>query len=141
MSDNARPPSCGRLLWGVQEALRRRDGVSRPGGIHRWGNDHPTYGNHPGHAERVESSYDPERISYGTSSSAFPDPRPTTRTPGQRHGSAYRSEIFYTSDEQRQVAEETIATVGRKAWLWPGKDVTEGSEAVRSGEAEPEHQD
>ena len=44
------------------------------------------------------------------------------------------------SDEQREVAEETIADVDASG-LWPGKVVTEVSEAVPFWEAEPEHQD
>ena len=55
-------------------------------------------------------------------------------------GSGYRSEIFYTSDEQRQVAEETIADVDASG-LWPGKVVTEISEARPFWEAEAEDQD
>ncbi|HHY50962.1 MAG TPA: peptide-methionine (S)-S-oxide reductase, partial [Alphaproteobacteria bacterium] len=55
-------------------------------------------------------------------------------------GSSYRSEIFYLSDEQRQVAEETIADVDASG-LWPGKVVTEVSPAGPFWEAEPEHQD
>ena len=55
-------------------------------------------------------------------------------------GSAYRSEVFYTSDEQREVAEDTIADVDASG-LWPGKVVTEISEAGQFWEAEAEHQD
>ena len=55
-------------------------------------------------------------------------------------GRSYRSEIFYTSDEQRQVAEDTIADVDASG-IWPGKVVTELSEAGPFWEAEPEHQD
>src|SRR6187397_2388231 len=59
---------------------------------------------------------------------------------GDDIGSPYRSEIFATSDEQRRVAEETIADVDASG-LWPGKVVTEISDAVPFWEAEPEHQD
>ena len=55
-------------------------------------------------------------------------------------GSDYRSEIFYTSDEQRQVAEDTIADADASG-LWPGKVVTKISEAGRFWEAEAEDQD
>ena len=106
-------------------------------------NDHPTYRNHPGHAEAVEIVFDPARASpIATSwSSSF---RSTTRRTKDRQGndigSAYRSEIFYTSDEQRQVAEDTVADV-EASGLWPGKVVTEISDAVPFWAAEPEHQD
>jgi len=66
---------------------------------------------------------------------------PTTKDrQGNDIGSSYRSEIFFTSEEQRRVAEETIADVDASG-LWPGKVVTELSEAGPFWEAEPEHQD
>ena len=102
----------------------------------------PTYRNHPGHAEAVEIVFDPERISYRDILEFFfqiHDPSTKDRQ-GNDIGSSYRSEIFYTSDEQRQVAEDTIADVDASG-LWPGKVVTELSEAVPFWEAEPEHQD
>ena len=101
-----------------------------------------TYGNHQGHAEAVEIVFDPERISYRDILEFFfqiHDPTTKNRQ-GNDIGSSYRSEIFYTSDEQRQVAEETIADVDASG-LWPGKVVTELSEAGPFWEAEPEHQD
>src|SRR3982750_4993895 len=55
----------GGCFWGVQELLRQRDGViSTTVGYTGGENEHPTYRNHPGHAEAVEIVFDPERISY-----------------------------------------------------------------------------
>src|SRR3954452_4979083 len=55
----------GGCFWGVQELLRRRDGViSTRVGYAGGENKNPTYGNHPGHAETVEIVFDPARISY-----------------------------------------------------------------------------
>jgi peptide-methionine (S)-S-oxide reductase len=66
---------------------------------------------------------------------------PTTKDrQGNDIGSSYRSEVFFTSEEQRQVAEDTIADVDASG-LWPGKVATEISEAPTFWEAEPEHQD
>src|ERR1044072_5198365 len=128
-------------FWGVQELLRRRDGViSTRVGYTGGENEHPTYGNHPGHAEAVEIVFDPERISYRDILEFFfqiHDPTTKDRE-GTDIGSSYRSEIFYTTDEQRQVAEDTIADVDASG-LWPGKVVTELSEAPTVWEAEPEH--
>ena len=133
----------GGCFWGVQELLRVRDGViSTRVGYTGGENEHPTYRNHPGHAEAVEIVFDPERISYRDILEFFfqiHDPSTKDRQ-GNDIGSSYRSEIFYTSDEQRQVAEDTIADVDASG-LWPGKVVTELSEAVPFWEAEPEHQD
>jgi peptide-methionine (S)-S-oxide reductase len=130
-------------FWGVQELLRRRDGViSTRVGYTGGENANPTYGNHPGHAEAVEIVFDPERISYRDILEFFfqiHDPTTKDRQ-GNDIGSAYRSEIFYTTDEQRQVAEDTIADVDASG-LWPGKVVTEISEAGPFWEAEAEHQD
>ncbi len=144
MSDNAETAIlAGGCFWGVEELLRHRDGViSTRVGYTGGENDNPTYRNHPGHAEAVEIVFDPERISYRDILEFFfqiHDPTTKDRQ-GNDIGSSYRSEIFYTSDEQRQVAEDTIADV-EASGLWPGKVVTEISEAVPFWEAEPEHQD
>jgi peptide-methionine (S)-S-oxide reductase len=53
---------------------------------------------------------------------------------------SYRSAIFYLDDEQRRVAEDTIADV-EASGLWPGTVVTEVTAAGPFWEAEPEHQD
>lgn len=55
-------------------------------------------------------------------------------------GADTRSAVFYTSDEQRVIAEDTIADVDA-ADLWPGSVATEVTLAADFGEAEPEHQD
>ena len=66
---------------------------------------------------------------------------PTTRNrQGNDIGASYRSAIYYTSDAQKQVAEDTIADV-EASGLWPGKVVTEVEPAGPFWEAEPEHQD
>jgi peptide-methionine (S)-S-oxide reductase len=144
MTDNTEKAIlAGGCFWGVQDLLRQRDGVisTRVGYS---GGDVPnaTYGNHAGHAEAVEIVFDPERISYRDILEFFfqiHDPTTMNRQ-GNDIGDSYRSEIFYTSDEQKHVAEETIADV-EASGLWPGKVVTEVSEAGDFWEAEPEHQD
>ena len=103
---------------------------------------HATYRNHPGHAEAVEIIFDPERIGYREILEFFFQIHdPTTRNrQGNDVGSSYRSAIFYTSDEQKRIAEDTIADV-EASGLWPGKVVTEVVPASDFWEAEPEHQD
>ena len=130
----------GGCFWVVQELLRHRDGViSTRVGYTGGENDSPTDGNHPGHAEAVEIVFDPDRISYrGILEFFLQSHRPDL---GERLvGSSYRSEIFYTTDEQRQVAEDTIADADTSG-LWPGKVVTKISEAGPFWEAEAEDQD
>ena len=66
---------------------------------------------------------------------------PTTRNrQGNDVGTSYRSAIFYVNDEQKRIAEDTIADVNASG-LWPGKVVTEVGPAGPFWEAEPEHQD
>src|SRR5919206_3861859 len=133
----------GGCFWGVEELLRHRDGViSTRVGYTGGENENPTYRNHPGHAEAVEIVFDPARISYRDILEFFFQIHdPTTKDPqGNDVGSSYRSEIFATSDEQRQIAEENIADVDAPG-LWPGEGVTEISPAGPFWEAEPEHQD
>ncbi len=129
----------GGCFWGMQELLRHRDGViSTRVGYTGGENDNPTDASHPGHAEAVEILFDSERISYRDILEVFfqiHDPTTKDRQ-GNDIGSDYRSEIFYTSDEQRQVAEDTIADVDASG-LWPGKAVTEISEAVPFWGARP----
>ncbi len=59
---------------------------------------------------------------------------------GNDTGPSYRSAIYYTSEEQKQIALDTIADVDASG-LWPGKVVTELEAAGDFWEAEPEHQD
>jgi peptide-methionine (S)-S-oxide reductase len=101
-----------------------------------------TYRNHGTHAEGIEILFDPERISYRRLLEFFfqiHDPTTPDRQ-GNDRGTSYRSGIYYTSEEQRRIAEGTIADVNASG-LWPGKVVTELKPAGDFWEAEPEHQD
>jgi peptide-methionine (S)-S-oxide reductase len=133
----------GGCFWGMQDLIRRRPGVvsTRVGYS---GGDVPnaTYRNHGTHAEAIEIIFDPEKTSFRDLLEFFfqiHDPSTKNRQ-GNDLGQSYRSAIFYTSDEQRQVAEDTIADVDASG-LWPGKVVTELAPAGDFWEAEPEHQD
>ncbi|WP_426623486.1 peptide-methionine (S)-S-oxide reductase MsrA [Leifsonia sp. McL0607] len=133
----------GGCFWGMQDLIRKRPGVvsTRVGYT---GGDVPnaTYRNHGTHAEAIEIEFDPERISYRDLLEFFfqiHDPSTKNRQ-GNDVGTSYRSAIFYENDEQRRVAEDTIADVDASG-LWPGKVVTEVEAAGPFWEAEPEHQD
>ena len=133
----------GGCFWGVQELLRKMPGVvsTRVGYS---GGDVPdaTYRNHGTHAEAVEIVYDPAKIAYRDLLEFFfqiHDPSTANRQ-GNDRGTSYRSAIYYTTDEQRRIARETIADVDASG-LWPGKAVTEVEPAGDFWEAEPEHQD
>jgi peptide-methionine (S)-S-oxide reductase len=127
----------------MQDFLRRYPGVisTRVGYS---GGDVPnaTYRNHGTHAEAIEIVFDPQVLSYRKLLEFFfqiHDPTTLNRQ-GNDFGTSYRSAIFYTSDEQKRTAEDTIADVNASG-LWPGKVVTEVAPAGAFWEAEPEHQD
>ncbi|MBS61793.1 methionine sulfoxide reductase A [Salinisphaera sp. C84B14] len=133
----------GGCFWGMQDLIRRYDGVisTRVGYS---GGDVPnaTYRNHGDHAEAIEIVFDPDTISYRQLLEFFfqiHDPTTKNRQ-GNDRGRSYRSAIYYTSDEQKAVAEDTIADVNASG-IWPGKVVTELEPAGDFWEAEPEHQD
>ena len=132
----------GGCFWGVQDLLRRYDGVLLTRAGYTGGNvRNATYHNHGGHAEAVEIVFDPVRISYRQLLEIFfqiHDPSTRNRQ-GNDLGSSYRSAIFYASEEQKRIAEDTIADVDASG-LWPGKAVTEVVPAGDFWEAEPEHQ-
>ena len=133
----------GGCFWGVQDLFRRYDGVLATRVGYTGGNTpNATYRNHGAHAEAVEIMFDPARISYRQILEFFFQIHdPTTRNrQGNDVGASYRSTIFYASDEQRRIAEDTIADVGESG-LWPGKVVTELVPAGDFWEAEREHQD
>ena len=133
----------GGCFWGMQDLIRRQDGViSTRVGYTGGENDNPTYPNHPGHAEAVEIVFDPDVISFREVLEFFfqiHDPSTKDRQ-GNDVGRSYRSAIFYSDDEQKRVALDTIADV-EASGLWPGKVVTEVTAAGPFWEAEPEHQD
>jgi peptide-methionine (S)-S-oxide reductase len=132
----------GGCFWGMEDLLRRRPGVisTRVGYT---GGDVPnaTYRNHGSHAEALEIVFDPTQTSYRDLLEFFFQVHdPTTKNrQGNDVGTSYRSAIFYTTDEQKRIAADTIADV-EASGLWPGKVVTEVAAAGPFWEAEPEHQ-
>jgi peptide-methionine (S)-S-oxide reductase len=133
----------GGCFWGMQDLIRKRPGVISTRVGYTGGDvENATYRNHTGHAEAIEIIFDPAQISFRDLLEFFfqiHDPTTLNRQ-GNDIGDSYRSAIFYTSDEQRKVAEDTIADV-EASGLWPGKVVTEVTPAGAFWEAEPEHQD
>ena len=127
----------------MQDLIRKMPGVisTRVGYS---GGDVPnaTYRNHGTHAEAIEIVFDPARLSFRQLLEFFFQIHdPTTRNrQGNDVVTSYRSAIFHLDDEQKQVAEDTIADVDASG-LWPGKVVTEVTPAGPFWEAEPEHQD
>jgi peptide-methionine (S)-S-oxide reductase len=133
----------GGCFWGMQELLRRYPGVLSTRVGYTGGEvSNATYRNHGTHAEAIEVVFDPRQIGYRQILEFFfqiHDPTTKNRQ-GNDIGMSYRSAIFYLDDEQKQVAEDTVADVDASG-LWPDKVVTEIVPAGPFWEAEPEHQD
>ncbi|MFF1604587.1 peptide-methionine (S)-S-oxide reductase MsrA [Streptomyces mirabilis] len=134
----------GGCFWGMQELIRALPGVERTR-VGYGGDDDkpdPTCRDHGKHAESIEITFDPAVTDNRTILEYFFQIHdPTTRNrQGNDIGLSYRSAIFYLDDEQRRIAQDTIADVDASG-LWPGPVVTEVVPAGPLWEAEPEHQD
>ena len=133
----------GGCFWGMQDLIRRYDGViSTRVGYSGGDVKNATYRNHGTHAEAIEVIFDPEVYSYRRLLEFFfqiHDPTTKNRQ-GNDLGMSYRSAIYYTSEAQKETALDTIADVDASG-LWPGKVVTAVEPAGPFWEAEPEHQD
>ncbi|NVM75199.1 peptide-methionine (S)-S-oxide reductase [Duganella sp. SG902] len=133
----------GGCFWGMQDLIRKMPGVKSTR-VGYSGGDVPnaTYRNHGSHAEAIEIVFDPAQLSYRKILEFFfqiHDPSTRNRQ-GNDIGTSYRSAIFYTNEQQKATAEDTIADVDASG-LWPGKVVTELAPAGPFWEAEAEHQD
>jgi peptide-methionine (S)-S-oxide reductase len=130
----------GGCYWIMQQLLRQPDGVisTRVGWTGGEG-DNPTEEDPQGHAEAVEVVFDPQRISYRELLEWFFSVH-RADLGGDVVGPSTRSEIFFVTDEQRQIAEATILDVDASGH-WPGKVVTEVSEAGPFWEAVAGDQD
>ena len=127
----------------MQDLIRKIPGISKTV-VGYTGGDvaNATYRNHGTHAEGIEIEFDPNVISYRRLLEFFfqiHDPTTPNRQ-GNDRGMAYRSAIYYCSDEQKAIAQQTIADVNASG-LWPGTVVTELEPVSDFWVAEPEHQD
>ena len=143
MADTERAVLAGGCFWGMQDLIRRRPGVISTRVGYTGGDvKHATYRNHGSHAEAIEILFDPSRATFRDLLELFfqvHDPTTLNRQ-GNDVGISYRSAIYYTSEAQRRIAEETIDDVNA-CGLWPGKVVTIVEPVGEFWEAEPEHQD
>lgn len=129
----------GGCFWPAQELLRHRPGVIATRVGYTGGQTgNPTADDHPGHAEAVEVVFDTDRTTYGDILEFFLQIHRADLS-ADVVGSDYRSEIFYTTDQQRQIAHDKIAAVGA-AGIWPGKVVTRVSKAGPFWEAKADDQ-
>lgn len=133
----------GGCFWGMEDLIRKMDGVisTRVGYT---GGDVPnaSYRDHGTHAEGIEITFDPTRLTYRKLLEFFfqiHDPTTVNRQ-GNDLGMSYRSAIYYVDDVQKACAIDTIADVDA-CGIWPGKVVTEVVAVSDFWQAEPEHQD
>jgi peptide-methionine (S)-S-oxide reductase len=138
----------GGCFWGVQTTFQRIKGVTATtagysGGSAATATYDQVSSETTGHAESVKIVFDPSRISYGTLLRVFfsvvHDPTQLNRQ-GPDVGTSYRSVIFYTSPEQKKVAEAYIAQLDA-AHVFPKKIVTEVVPLKAFYDGEEYHQD
>jgi len=138
----------GGCFWGMQEILRHVPGVVETrvgytGGETPNADYEQVETGHTGHAESIEVTFDPSKISFADllEKYFFKMHDPTTRNrQGNDIGTQYRSAIFYHSEAQRQTAEAIKAKVD-KSGFWKSPIVTEIVPATAFYPAEEYHQD
>jgi peptide-methionine (S)-S-oxide reductase len=126
-------------FWGVEAAFRQVDGVTRTRVGYSGGTlDAPSYedvcSHTTGHAEVVEVTYDPDRVSYDELLVVFWSKHNPTRPAG---ADQYRSVVFAHDEEQRQAA---LASKAREQERLDAPIVTEIATAPAFYEAEERHQ-
>jgi peptide-methionine (S)-S-oxide reductase len=137
----------GGCFWGVEAVFEHVKGVTRvesgyAGGSAETAQYETVSAGRTGHAESVRVTYDPSQITYGQLLKVFfavaHDPTELNRQ-GPDTGTQYRSAIFYTSEEQKRIAEKYIAQLN-EAKVFPSKIVTQVAPLKAFIEAEGYHQ-
>lgn len=133
----------GGCFWGMEELFRERPGVVvTEVGYAGGSNEHPTYENHPGHAEVLLVTYDPEKTSLHDLLDYFfriHDPTTLNRQ-GNDVGDSYRSVIFYADEDERKISEEMINVVNESR-RWNSPVTTQVVPVATFWSAEEYHQD
>jgi len=135
----------GGCFWCVEAVYQRVDGVLsvKPGyaGGHV---DNPSYrdvcSGKTGHAEVAKIEFDPDQISYQQILNVFwqaHDPT-TLNKQGADVGTQYRSVIFFHSEEQKALAENS-KTEADQSEYWPNAIVTEITKINNYSDAEDNH--
>jgi peptide-methionine (S)-S-oxide reductase len=138
----------GGCFWGVQSVFQRVKGVEKTtvgyaGGAEKTADYRTVCGGKTGHAEALEIVFNPEKVSFGTLLRVFfsvvHDPTQLNRQGGDV-GTQYRSAIFYTDEEQREVAEAYVKQLD-EAHIFSGPIVTQIVPLERFFAGEEYHQD
>jgi peptide methionine sulfoxide reductase msrA/msrB len=134
----------GGCFWGVEYYMKKLSGVTDVVSGYIGGTkEGPTYEEvctgATGHAEAVRVTYDPQKTDYETIAKRFfeiHDPTHVNRQ-GPDVGEQYRSEVFYSTPEQKQIAEKLINQLQAKGY----KVATQLTPATTFWPAEEYHQD
>lgn len=138
----------GGCFWGVEGVFEHVKGVTRvvsgySGGAADTASYRQVTSGRTGHAESVQISYDPARVSYGQLLKVFfsvaHDPTELNRQ-GPDTGPQYRSAIFYANADQKRVADLYVAQL-QKARAFPRPIVTQVVPLKAFYDAEGYHQD
>lgn len=139
----------GGCFWGVEYMFSRVPGVrSIEAGYTGGHTENPTYeevcSHTTGHAEAVRIRFDPAQVSYETLARLFFEIHDPTQADGQGPdiGDQYRSELFYTTPEQREVGERLIGELRAKGYdvvtritpashFWPARPTTRTTTSAR----------
>ena len=143
MSNYKKAYIAGGCFWGMEDLFRTRPGIKDTEVGYIGGeNEKPTYKNHPGHAEGIELTYDPNETSFREILDYFfRIHNPTTiDRQGNDRGSSYRSAIFFQNDEEKKDAEDIIKIVNNSG-KWEADVVTTLEPYSTFWKAESEHQD
>lgn len=113
----------GGCFWGVEHLMKDAAGiVSIEAGYTGGHRRHPTYeevcSHLTGHAEAVRIVFNPQRVSFQTLAKRFFEIHDPTQLGGQGPdwGEQYRSEIFYTTPDQKQIAEQLVEELRQKGF-------------------------
>lgn len=138
----------GGCFWGVQAVFQHTRGVlsaisGYSGGQAETAHYEMVSGGNTGHAESVKVVFDPAQITYGQVLMVFfavaHNPTELNKQ-GPDWGTQYRSAVFFSSDEQKKIAEAYIAQL-EAAKLYPQKIVTQVVPLKAFYPAENYHQD
>lgn len=137
----------GGCFWCMEEAFEKVDGVLSVISGYMGGTvANPTYeqvsAGHTGHAESIEVTYDPTKVTYQKLLDAFWRNIDPVAPNAQfcDHGNQYRSAVFYTTDEEKRLAEESTRALEQSKRL-PAPIVTQVVQASTFYPAEDHHQD